>query len=75
MVGGTDMMYVQALLRKGNTTYVAWIEKKKGLKVESKVTLEPEKEVWTVEALYSEMDKSYLDMVTDMNSKYGNSLR
>lgn len=39
------MMYVQALLRKGNTTYVAWIEKKKGLKVGSKVTLEPEKEV------------------------------
>ena len=61
------MLYVQAQLRKDNSTYVAWIEKKKGLRVGSKVTLEPEGEVWVVEVLYAEMEKAYLDKINDLN--------
>lgn len=68
------MMYIQAELRKDNSVYVAWIEKKKGLKVGSKVTLEPEGEVWIVTALYSEMDKVYLDKINSMNGIFGASL-
>ena len=68
------MMYVQVKLRKDSIVYVVWIEKKKGLKVGSKVTLEPEGTVWYVEEMYSEMEKMYLDKLNIMNSTFGASL-
>lgn len=69
------MLYVQVELRKNNNTYITWIEKKKGLRVGSKVTLEPEGEVWVVVAMYSEIDKAYLDKINSMNGAFGASLR
>lgn len=69
------MMYVQAELRRDNYVYVAWIEKRKGLRVGSRVTLLPENTVWVVEALYTEMDKVHLDGMNAMNGVFGASLR
>lgn len=69
------MVYVQVELRKKNSTHITWVEKKKGLRVGSKVTLEPEGEVWVVVAMYSEIDKAYLDKINSMNSTFGASLQ
>lgn len=64
------MMYVQVKLRRDNNVYVVWIEKKKGLKVGSKVTLEPEGTVWYVEEMYAEMEKAYLDKLNSMHGTF-----
>ena len=47
------MEYVQAHLTEGNRTQVSWIEKKKGVKVGSRVQFEDTKEWRTITAINS----------------------
>lgn len=69
------MKYIQAKLSNGNTFTIAWIEKKKKLKVGCNVELKETGEFWKVEELYSEIDFKKLLNKQQMNKEFGLSIK
>jgi len=70
-----DVTFVQARLRKGNREQVAWIEKKKGVRIGSMVELKDTGEFWEVIETYAEKDSAILKNDIEMNKDFGGSTR
>ncbi len=69
-------MWVQAELSRGNKRTVAWIKKKKGVEVGSRVALKDlNNEFWTIDSLGFTRSNSQMLMMYDQMKNFGASIK